>query len=257
VKATPLELAGHDFVLVFLQDVTVTHLQSELARVFFHDVSNLVQALQGACDLLVDAVPEHERMLPTRARSLATRLGKEIAIQRSLLDTHATTLPIEMATIDASAVIDEVHTLFADHPLAYGKILATTPPSTPWRVESDWSLLVRVISNMVTNALEATPRGGTVRLWCHGHDGRLRFCVHNQAAIPPAVALRVFQRHFTTKEGTGRGLGTFAMKLLGERHLGGEVDFESSPGQGTVFRIALPLVEVGSLPRAVSVAEAP
>jgi signal transduction histidine kinase len=99
---------------------------------------------------------------------------------------------------------------------------------------------VRVLGNMVTNALEATPTGGTVRLWCRRHGGRLRFCVHNQGEIPREVALRVFQRHFSTKGGSGRGLGTYAMKLLGERHLGGTVDFETDPAAGTVFRLALP-----------------
>jgi signal transduction histidine kinase len=75
--------------------------------------------------------------------------------------------------------------------------------------------------------------------------------------MPREIAMRVFQRHFTTKQGTGRGLGTYAMKLLGERHLGGTVDFESDAASGTVFRIALPLIqERPSAVRSFSVAEA-
>ena len=243
VKAAPVRLEKQDFVLVFLQDVTMANLQAELSRVFFHDVANLVQALQGACELLVDASPEEGPRLGDRARTLARRLAKEIAIQRTLIDTRGATVPMKMATLDAGDVLAEVHVLFADHPLAYGKVLQTTPPAERWRVVSDRSLLVRVLANMVTNALEATRRGGTVRLWCRRHGDQLSFCVHNGEVMPDQVAMRVFQRHFTTKTGTGRGLGTFAMKLLGERHLGGTVDFETGATTGTVFRFNLPLVD--------------
>jgi signal transduction histidine kinase len=241
VKASAIEVEGHDFVLVFLQDVTMSRLQSELSRVFFHDVSNLVQALQGACELLAGAPPDEAPLLTDRARILARRLAKEVAIQRALLDTSGVTVPMQMATLDAGAVLSEVHTLFVDHPLAFGKVLQTTPPGERWRVRGDRSLLVRVIANMVANALEATASGGTVRLWCQRQGDALRFCVHNPAAMPREVAARIFQRHFTTKGGSGRGLGTYAMKLLGERHLGGKVDFETDPSSGTIFRIALPL----------------
>ena len=60
-------------------------------------------------------------------------------------------------------------------------------------------------------------------------------------AIPDAVAPRVFQRFFSTKPGSGRGLGGFAVKLLGERYLKGRVTFTTSPAEGTTFRVRLPL----------------
>ena len=51
--------------------------------------------------------------------------------------------------------------------------------------------------------------------------------------------LQVFQRSFSTK-GRGRGLGTYSVKLLSERYLGGRVSFSSTPEAGTVFRLFLP-----------------
>ena len=58
---------------------------------------------------------------------------------------------------------------------------------------------------------------------------------------PEEQTLRIFHRNYTTKEGQGRGLGTYSMKLLGEKVLGGEVDFSTSPGGGIVFSLTLPL----------------
>ena len=65
--------------------------------------------------------------------------------------------------------------------------------------------------------------------------------MHNGGVIPPEVQARIFQRSFSTKAARGRGLGTYSMKLLGERYLGGEVSFVSTPETGTVFSIRLPL----------------
>jgi sensor histidine kinase regulating citrate/malate metabolism len=94
---------------------------------------------------------------------------------------------------------------------------------------------------MITNALEATAEEGIVKVWLEQKDGLLSFCMWNRQVIPPHIALRVFQRNFSTKEGAGRGIGTYSMKLFGEKILGGQVSFTTSPEEGTVFRFSLPL----------------
>ncbi len=66
------------------------------------------------------------------------------------------------------------------------------------------------------------------------------FSVHNPSFMPRSVQLQVFQRSFSTK-GEGRGLGTYSMKLLSERYLGGRVDFTTSPDGGTTFIATFPL----------------
>ena len=66
------------------------------------------------------------------------------------------------------------------------------------------------------------------------------FSVRNKSVIPEEAKRRVFQRSFSTK-GAGRGVGTYGMKLLGERFLGGSVNFSSREGEGTIFRLSLPL----------------
>ena len=65
------------------------------------------------------------------------------------------------------------------------------------------------------------------------------FSVHNQNAMPRNVQVQLFQRSFSTKEGNGRGLGTYSVKLLTEQYLHGEVAFTSSEDNGTTFTITL------------------
>jgi signal transduction histidine kinase len=63
--------------------------------------------------------------------------------------------------------------------------------------------------------------------------------VHNPAYIPRNVQIQLFLRSFSTK-GAGRGLGTYSLKLLGERYLGGHVSFVSDEQEGTVFTLTVP-----------------
>ena len=93
---------------------------------------------------------------------------------------------------------------------------------------------------MLRNALEATDPGGLVTVRCCNRAGRVVFEVHNQAVMPKDVQMQVFQRSFSTKAATGRGVGTHSMKLLGERYLHGTVGFTSQAPQGTTFWIELP-----------------
>ncbi|MGD9188216.1 MAG: ATP-binding protein, partial [Desulfobacteraceae bacterium] len=64
--------------------------------------------------------------------------------------------------------------------------------------------------------------------------------VWNSQPIAPSITRRIFQRNFSTKNESGRGLGTYSMKLIGEQLLGGRVYFETSKQAGTSFFIELP-----------------
>jgi phage-related tail fiber protein len=63
--------------------------------------------------------------------------------------------------------------------------------------------------------------------------------VWNEGTIPAAIVPRIFHRYFSTKPEPGRGHGTWAMKALGEKALGGTVSFDTSKAGGTWFQLAL------------------
>ena len=108
------------------------------------------------------------------------------------------------------------------------------------RMVTDRSLLRRILENMLSNALEATMAPQAVTLTAHrSAEDRIRIAVGNPGHMPAAVQAQVFQRAFSTK-GADRGLGTYAMKLIGEHYLGGSVAFTSGPESGTRFWIDLP-----------------
>ncbi len=92
---------------------------------------------------------------------------------------------------------------------------------------------------MVKNAMEASLNYDPVIFGVHARDGKAVFEVHNSIYMPKNVQLQVFKRNFSTK-GSDRGLGTYSMRLLGERYLKGRVYFESGEEQGTTFYFELP-----------------
>ena len=94
-----------------------------------------------------------------------------------------------------------------------------------------------LLNNMVKNALEAGT--GIVTIDCRQEDNKTRVSVHNAEVIPEKARFQLFQPSFSTK-GTGRGFGTYSIKLLTERYLAGKVGFTSSEGDGTTFFIKIP-----------------
>ena len=82
--------------------------------------------------------------------------------------------------------------------------------------------------------------GERVTVTASRHDDKIRIQVHNPEFIEPEIQLQIFQRSFSTK-GKGRGIGTYSMKLFGERYLKGKVWFSSSEEEGTTFFVSIPL----------------
>jgi PAS domain S-box-containing protein len=116
----------------------------------------------------------------------------------------------------------------------------------------DQEALYRALVNLVANALDAMPRGGTLTLrvtWSEaetlvgGRAAARRVAVEVEdsgTGIEPADLDRVFNPFFSTKEG-GTGLGLALTQKIIEDH-GGSIDVRSAPGAGALFRIVLPLM---------------
>jgi CheY-like chemotaxis protein len=96
---------------------------------------------------------------------------------------------------------------------------------------------------MLKNAFEAAEPGAEVGLQLEFDGGAPRFTVRNPGAMPDYVQARLFERSFSTRSSVGRGIGTYSMKLFGERYLGGAVGFTSNAAGGTRFFITLPVRE--------------
>jgi hypothetical protein len=240
VRCSPMVFNGQRFLLLFLHDITVDQQRASLERAFYHDISNVIESLLFNSRMLQTCdQPPTMKALGAQIYELAARLASEIRVQKILSrgpDQEALTI----REVPVERVFRNLVNVFRNHPVASGKSLVTPQPPPDARLSTDASLLERVVMNMLTNAFEATEAGGVVRFWVEDDPQSVIFCVWNNQVIPDEAAPRIFQRNFTTKPGSGRGLGTFGMRLLGETYLHGQVSFTTSPGGGTVFSFRLP-----------------
>ena len=237
VTARPVKMNEVHFVLIFLQDVTEHQRRAALERTFFHDVNNLLSMLVQAGELLKE---ECDSELVHTVNASVTRLAKEVEIQRIFAGSEKADISIRKETVELKALMKDLQGFFNSHPASISKQVVFSPIAESFTLTTDISLLSRVLENMVINALEASPEGKQVTIKTQSIPDGLSFSVHNITSIPENTAMRIFQRNFSTKNGPGRGYGTYAMKLLGEELLGGKVSFTSSRRSGTVFTFLLP-----------------
>jgi len=103
-----------------------------------------------------------------------------------------------------------------------------------------------VLINLVINAVQAMPEGGTLAVKTGQEAGWSWVSVSDTGiGITPEVRARLFEPYFTTKKEMGRGLGLALSMDIVKRHRG-EIAVESAPGQGATFLVRLPASQVGS-----------
>jgi signal transduction histidine kinase len=241
VHTAAIKVDNQRFVLVFLHDITLRQQQAALERAFFHDIKNTISGLLNASELLSSAPADQSGDLTQYIISLSKRLSREVELQRHLSQNGRADIKTRREPHAVEMILQDLK-LAAEHYPSRGTARLEIINHAPGMVmTTDGSLLTRVLSNMLVNAFEAGATDQLVRLKVDIADNEIVFSVWNSAVMPQSVARRIFQRNFSTKDDIGRGLGTFSMKLIGEKLLGGHVDFESTPKAGTRFFISLPL----------------
>lgn len=241
--ATPFRWENQDLVLLVADDIADEKRRQVLERVFFHDIMNTAGGISTMAEMLCTGDLHIDEVKEDLAAASDT-LVHEIQSQRVLISAENRTLAVRMAPLDSAAFLDALVHTFRNHEVARGKRIDVAPQSTHGFFVSDEALLSRVIGNLLKNALEATGAGGAVTLSCFTDNDRTTFHCHNDAVLPRDIQLQIFQRSFSTK-GPDRGIGTYSIKLLTEKYLGGRVTFVSGPGMGTDFTVTLPRRGVG------------
>jgi len=232
VRSQPIRIENKKFILLFLQDITRQEQRAALERTFYHDINNMLNMLVQASELLLEDAPSD---LATTIHQAAFRLLKEVAIQRSLSENTLSTYQPVWDEFKIKQIFKELQSFFTTHPVAEGKKIEFANAHLMVSIKTDLSLIMRVLSNMIINALEATEKNAVVKVWAEHKNSFLSINIWNEKSIPSEIANRIFQRNFSTKAQAGRGIGTYSMKLFGEKILGGNVAFTSSEKSGTVF----------------------
>ncbi|MDP1825606.1 MAG: ATP-binding protein [Archangium sp.] len=122
--------------------------------------------------------------------------------------------------------------------------LEVTRCEGPLTVRLGRSFVEQVLVNLVVNARDAMPGGGTLSVTTERKDGTAVLRVRDTGAgISPEVQSRIFEPFFTTKgDGRGTGLG-LAVVMDAMQRAGGQISVDSRPGEGTLFVLTFPLAD--------------
>jgi hypothetical protein len=240
VTATPFKWQGEKYTIFSIADISGIRRKSMLERIFFHDILNSAGNLKSLTALIIKSKdPKEKEYLLNLLNNLSNELLEEIQEQRQLSAAETGELDMTTSLINTAEILEILVSQFKDQNKKQVSIVISRD-SENLSFTSDKSLLGRILKNMIKNAREASSDGDTITIKAGLFNSMIRFTIHNPNVIPRDIQLQIFKRSFSTK-GKDRGLGTYSMKLLGERYLKGKVNFKSDEKTGTEFYFDVPL----------------
>jgi len=206
-----------------------------------HELRTPLTVVQGNLEALLDGV------YPADAEHLAPILDETRVLSRLVDDlrtlslAEAGALALHREPTDVASLVADTAASFRTQADGAGIALVTEIDGGSPQVDVDPVRMREVLSNLLSNALRYTPRGGSVRLGVSPADGQLRISVRDSGPGISAEALpHVFDRFYKSEESRGAGLGLAIAKSLVVAH-GGEITAASEPGQGTEMRFTIPV----------------
>jgi nitrogen-specific signal transduction histidine kinase len=242
VTSCPIIFDNNKYLLFTMMDISNDIRRRLLERIFFHDVLNKAGNITGIIDMLSTLKDNKEKFaeLFYSLKITSSDLIEEILYQRDLSSAENNELILKPDIVNTLDIINSTKSQIINNEIASNKEVIIDDGTVDLTIKTDGLLLRRVLLNMLKNALEATKRQDKVQIGCKSISNEyVRFWVQNSAVIPKDIQRQLFHKSFSTKE-AGRGLGTYSIKLLGEKYLNGKVNFISNPESGTIFMIDLP-----------------
>jgi len=260
IQTTPVTIEGEELVLTMLDDITelsrareaVTEQQrlralGQIASGIAHDINNTLAPVT----LYADALFETEREISEKGkrylRTIITSVGDIERVTSRLRTFYKTdNEERENETITLEELFEDVEEMtrprWKDMPNKEGvriRLEKQVSPDSP-SVTGNRSELREALINLVFNAVDAMPEGGTVTLKGSTLQGRTAIVVTDTGkGMTEEERLRSLEPFYTTKGAKGSGLGLSGVYGMIQRH-GGEIEIESVLNQGTTVRLLFP-----------------
>ncbi len=267
VSGAEIELDGEPCLMIACRDVTDQRRIEEarqraerleslglLAGGIAHDFNNYLTVVLGSLSL-IRLDPDLPEQLAGPVDSSVQAIEQSRQLTAKLLTFAKGGAPVRRLTDMARVIRDAASLVLAGSRCS----LETEIASALWSASVDEAQITQVLHNVLLNAVQAMPTGGTVRVSARNHriepPGRpglvpgdyLRIAIRDRGAgIPPDHLARIFDPYFTTKAG-GRGLGLATARSIAAAHRG-LLELESVLGRGTSVTVWLPADPTASAP---------
>ncbi|MCC6224007.1 MAG: HAMP domain-containing protein [Thermoleophilia bacterium] len=218
---------------------------SELERNFLmtvsHELRTPLTAIRGHVDALREGLADDAEVREASLeviRAETDRLARLVGDLLDLAKLDARRFTLVREEVDLGRLLEQAAQALGEEARCRGIALECRLDLAPV-IETDGDRVLQVVTNLLANAIQWTPDGGTVSLSLAAADGRVTVAVEDSGpGIPPEELERVF-RPFWSRNGQGTGLGLAIARELAQA-LGGRLELESELGRGSRFVLALP-----------------
>jgi two-component system sensor histidine kinase HydH len=216
----------------------------QLAAGLAHELRNPLGTIRASAEMLSHSVAAENEVAREMAGFISSEVDRSNSLVTRFLD-FARPLQLRQAPADLAQVLDRAVAMVerdaASRQITVYKNYSPDIPPFPL----DTELMERVFHNLLLNAAQATDPGGaiTVKTRVVGDNAEISV-IDRGHGIDPKLISTIFNPFFTTKP-EGVGLGLAIVSKVVDQH-GGKIAVESEPGNGSVFRVYLPMVEAAS-----------
>lgn len=239
-----ISLLSDRFRLMVAQLAQAETLKRSFLMSVSHELRTPLTAIRGHVEALREGIvsePDHVRSSLDIVAAETDRLERLVGDVLDLAKLQAHRFTVRQEEVDLSRVLDHAYGSFAEEArrreIDYRLEAASDPPV----IVSDGDRVLQVISNLLSNAFRWTPDGGRIELGLAMSNGAVQVDILDSGpGIPRGESERIFDP-FISHDVNGTGLGLPIARELALA-LGGRIELQSEPGQGSRFRLVLPVV---------------
>jgi signal transduction histidine kinase len=207
----------------------------QMSATLSHELKNPLGAIKTLVQLSARDVTEAKSR--ERLKVAETEIERMNCILKEYLTFARPFEKLRSEPVDLGALADEVLQLLGPDAASKGVALRREGEA---RIEADPRRLKEALINLVANAVEASPRGGSVKIEMARRAGAVEVAVRDSGrGMPPEVLEKMGTPFFTTRE-QGTGLGVVLARAAFVQH-GGALQYSSAEGRGTIATGTLPL----------------
>lgn len=243
------ETGSAEFFIGVQTDVTERRLREQREAEFIDNLAHELKTPLTALGIMQETLLQvHD----TRRAELFARMQRQMERLSSMLDSllalsNARSIPEKrQAEVDLGSIVLQTFELLLVLSNEKGQSLHLNAPEQPVLVLGDPAALEAVVSNLIKNAIEYTPIGGKISTALIANESVAAFEVSDTGiGIDPVHHNRIFERFYRVDPSRARltggaGIGLALVAEIVRRH-GGDITLRSSVGEGSTFRVTLPL----------------
>lgn len=217
-------------------------LREDVERITRHDLKSPLSSIMGVPSFMLERqdIPEEQKQWWRSVYDAGKRMLNMINSSLNLYKMEVGTFQLQPVEVDLSLSAREVGRDLASLLSAFRVTLEFKKDDNCYPVIAGDNLLIyELLSNLIKNAAEASPKGGKITLsfCCEGE--KVLASLHNDGTIPAAIRGKFFQKYVTSGKTHGTGLGAYSARLIAVT-LGGQISFETSEEAGTTILLVFP-----------------